>query len=628
MTSGAASALSIDIGSAYTTAATAGDGPVRVLDLERNGEMRMPSAVWMDDDGRFLIGTAAQSGAPTAPERYQPSVLSVAGTGPVLLGERLLPVTALFVPLLRHVAALAQEGGSGVAPRELRIAYSPDWGETRRTVLTEAAKRAGFEQVQLVAAPIAAALQAGGTRWPAGSHVAVYDLGETFAATVLRRTRQGFEQVVAPSTSAVLGGGAVDRSVMAHLGSGPAAKHADWSKLLDPPDARWRQRSARLRADVRRAKERLSSSIVTTLQLPGTDQEVQLTRGELEELVRPVLESSLRLFRDTVARAGLSITDLSEVLLVGGCCRMPLVAETVWRGLGPRPTVDDHPEATAALGCLIGHSVERLRSSRRFHPRLSAATVTSLWSHGSVAYGYVAIEGDGVRVQASDEPARGKDVEELSRQAADRWRQQRRGFTEREVVPSPVFDVQNGLERRFRIIDGNGEQAYFERYAHAADRWFTVTAPEHARDIAERVVLEPASGEAVAGGHYELRIAADLPEGWTASERIELVRSVTWHRVTAESFPLAEPMTNDQWASWRAEPFQSHPELAPVGRGTGRFLGGHESVILTFRSTTGDGTLTRLWLGVVDGRGYSVIASLPERDKLGLPLLAKHMALR
>ncbi|HYA00276.1 MAG TPA: Hsp70 family protein [Candidatus Binatia bacterium] len=346
--------LGIDFGTTYTAAAVADDQRTTVLTLEGDGSQRVRSAVWLDDAGKLIVGEAAINQYWLAPERFEPTPKRLIGQPRVLLGETAVPVVEMVAAVLRRVVEEATRQHGGEPPSEARLTHPAGWAATRSAVLVEAARLAGLDKLKLIPEPVAAAAHVSrARRIEVDQHVAVYDFGGgTFDAAVLRRTEDGFEVAGPPGGKDPMGGEDIDRKIIDHLGEGPVGRNPDWAKLMEPPDTRWRQRQADLYAWVRRAKEALSSEMAFTLMVPGLDQSVQVTRGELEDLIRADVEETVEILRATIVAAGISAEerDLAGIFLVGGSSRMPIVAETVWRRLGRRPDTQDDPKSVVALG--------------------------------------------------------------------------------------------------------------------------------------------------------------------------------------------------------------------------------------------------------------------------------------
>jgi hypothetical protein len=148
-----------------------------------------------------------------------------------------------------------------------------------------------------------------------------------------------------------LGGVDFDEAVFQHV----VATLDGAIESLDPDDATALGAVARLRFECVDAKEALSTDTEVTIPvlLPNVQTEVRLTRSELEQMVRPALVGSLTAFSRALRSAGVEVTDVGSVLLVGGSSRMPLVAQLVASELGRPVAVDTHPKYSVALGAAV-----------------------------------------------------------------------------------------------------------------------------------------------------------------------------------------------------------------------------------------------------------------------------------
>ncbi|GAB7051038.1 Hsp70 family protein [Catenuloplanes indicus] len=344
--------LCIDFGTSSTVAVV--DGRPVLFD----GTPSLPSGVCADPAGQLLVGPDAAHAARTSPESYEPYPKQRVDERTVLLGDVEVDVPDLFAAVLRRVL-----GQLTAPPRRVTITHPAAWGSRRREVLREAATRAGMHDVRLVSEPIAAAAHfagTAGTTIPAGGTVVVYDLGAgTFDASVIRRTRDGFE-VLATSGLSDGGGLDLDAAIVAHLGAVYGPKDpAAWGRLMLPASAADRRVSRAFWADVRTGKEMLSRSAATHIHVPLLETEAPLGREEFEALARPVIDRTVAATRAVLREAGVAESALAGVLLVGGASRVPLVASTLHRALGVAPSVIEQPELAVAHGASRSGEVSR-----------------------------------------------------------------------------------------------------------------------------------------------------------------------------------------------------------------------------------------------------------------------------
>ncbi|GLY03654.1 MULTISPECIES: Hsp70 family protein [Actinoplanes] len=341
-------ALGVDFGTSNTVAvARWPDGRARPILVD--GSPLLPSAVYATADGTLLVGRDAVHSARLDPARFEPNPKRRVDDGLVLLGEQEFETVELIAAVLARVA---EEWHRAVGPYhpEVTLTCPATWGATRRTLLAEAAARAGLEGARLVAEPVAAATyfaEVLGRDVPIGSVVVVHDFGAgTFDASVVARTSSGFE-VLAVDGRDDLGGLDVDAAVVEHL------KSDEWAPLMEPGTVEERRARRQLWDDVRIAKERLSRAQSADFVVPLLDVEAHLTRDELETVARPLLDQTVKVTENILRWADLKEGRLAGVFLVGGASRIPLVATLLHRALGDPPVVIEQPELVVAEGSIL-----------------------------------------------------------------------------------------------------------------------------------------------------------------------------------------------------------------------------------------------------------------------------------
>jgi Hsp70 protein len=351
--------LGIDFGTSHTVAVLRWpDG--RAKPLLFDGSPLLPSAVYLDEAGRFVVGRDALDSARTHPSRLEPNPKRRIDDGSVLLGDRDLPVAELIAAVLRRVAEEAART-AGERPEVVTLTCPAAWGTPRRRVLLVAAEWAGLGEVRLVEEPVAAAtyfarLVGGGVA--VGTAVVVYDLGGgTFDVSLVERTTGGFRTVAVGGRDDI-GGLDLDEALVRRIGQLYAPQDpAGWQRLAEPVTRHDRRLRQLFREDVRNVKERLSRHNTADLHIPGLERDAHVTREEFEALARPLLDETVRLTVDIASRTGFPRERIAGVFLVGGASRIPLVATLVHRGLGMAPTVIEQPELVVAEGSLLVQSV-------------------------------------------------------------------------------------------------------------------------------------------------------------------------------------------------------------------------------------------------------------------------------
>lgn len=346
--------LSVDFGTTSTVAAlTFADGRTEVLEVD--GERRTPSVVLVDDDGSLVVGAAAVGLATSRPERtIRAPKRRLGEQTPVVLGGKPFNPVDLVASILRHVMAEAQRH-VGTEPSSIRLTHPATWSRPLQQRLLEAAAKAGMTGVDLVAEPVAAAMASADRSLPAGSYVAVYDLGGgTFDTTVVQSTDTGYIVVGHPIGDRQIGGELFDEALMNHVGS--RLEPELWEKLQVSDEREWHQAATRLLGECRRVKEGLSTHgygevIVGT---PGGMIEERVTRDELEAIVAPYLEASVDLLERCVDDVGIEASQLSAIYMIGGASRMPLAATMVERAFpGVEVSRRGDPRTAVALGAAL-----------------------------------------------------------------------------------------------------------------------------------------------------------------------------------------------------------------------------------------------------------------------------------
>lgn len=250
--------------------------------------------------------------------------------------------------------ALVAEVSAGAESAPTVVVTHPTrWTAYTAEVLGEALDRAGLADVTLVPESVATMRWLEVTRGPQSDGLTViYDLGAGALDVTLMRTGTDVGVVGTGVHSPELGGAQFDHAIMQYLLDTVSGSQ---SFDFDPFDPDTVGALVELRARCGQAKEQLSYDTSTSLavDLPGLHTEVRLVRSEVEELVRAPLLASVGLVRDAVAAAGLEVTDIDQVLLVGGSSAIPLVAELISSELRAPVVAGPRPELTVAIGAAI-----------------------------------------------------------------------------------------------------------------------------------------------------------------------------------------------------------------------------------------------------------------------------------
>ena len=311
--------VGIDLGTTHSAIAVVEAGMPGIL-ADAEGRRLLPSVVHFPANGEPVVGVAAKRIQTVEPERTVSSAKRFMGRfeNTLVKGEAASPVevSALILKELRAQA----EAALGESVDRAVITVPAYFNDAQRQATKLAGEQAGWKVERIINEPTAAALACGLQGSPEGDQVAVYDLGGgTFDLSILE-LREGVFQVLATHGNTALGGDDVDAAI------------AEWleTKVEGELDAIGK---ARIREAAEQAKIALSSSDEYRIQLPflkpDFSLEVNFSRADLESLARPILEQTKTHCRQALADAGMEAAGLSQVILVGGQTRMPLVRRLV-----------------------------------------------------------------------------------------------------------------------------------------------------------------------------------------------------------------------------------------------------------------------------------------------------------
>ncbi len=270
----------------------------------------------------------------------------------VKFGDEWLPPEAISAMVLQKLKADAEKFLGEPVTRAV-ITVPAYFDDAQRQATKNAGKIAGLEVERIINEPTAAAL-AYGLDKKKDETIVVYDLGGgTFDVTVLE-IGDGVFEVKATNGDTHLGGDDFDQRIINYLNE--EFKKANGIDLKEDTAA-----LQRLKEAAEKAKIELSTLTQTQVNIPYITADktgpkhlnVTLTRAKLEELVSDLLEATLEPVRKALADAGKSVSDIDEVVLVGGMTRMPKVQQIVKEFFGKEPHAGVNPDEVVAIGAAI-----------------------------------------------------------------------------------------------------------------------------------------------------------------------------------------------------------------------------------------------------------------------------------
>lgn len=377
--------IGIDLGTTNSCVAVLDNGKARVIE-NTEGDRTTPSIVAFADDGETLVGQSAKRQAVTNPantlfavkrligRRFEDDVVQKDismvpykiisadnGDAWVEVKDEQKAPPQISAEVLKKMKKTAEDY-LGESIGEAVITVPAYFNDSQRQATKDAGKIAGLEVKRIINEPTAAALAYGLDKNAGDSTIAVYDLGGgTFDISIIEIADVDGEkqfEVLSTNGDTFLGGEDFDMRVIEFLAS--EFKKQSGIDLHNDPLA-----LQRLKEAGEKAKVELSSAAQTEVNLPYITADatgpkhlnVKLTRSKLESLVEDLVVKSLEPCRQALADADLDASEISEVILVGGQTRMPLVQEKVSEFFGKDPRKDVNPDEAVAMGASIQGAV-------------------------------------------------------------------------------------------------------------------------------------------------------------------------------------------------------------------------------------------------------------------------------
>jgi molecular chaperone DnaK len=387
--------LGIDLGTSFTRAAIGSSGRSRMLPLG-GGSILLPSVVRVQHDGTLIA--CEPEGGNDDPFRTGRNFKHRLGEStPLNLGGQPQTAVSLLAATLTSVidTVTATEDGP---PDRVVLTHPAVWDPGLLEEFAKVPRWAGLDpdKVTLITEPEAAARHfAARGQLSKGDVAAVVDLGGgSFDSSVIRMTSTGTEILGTPEEVPLTGGAGLDDLVLAHV---DRAVNGAFS-ALDSRELADAIALQRIRSECVQAKERLSREDATNIPvlLPGYHLQVRLTRTEFEAMISATLEATLTGLHRTLRSASIEPADLTGILLVGGCSRIPLVARRFGADLGRPVLIDPHPQHCVALGAGaiaargpnrgLSKAARRPERRRRMVVAATAATALLAGAGGYLAY--------------------------------------------------------------------------------------------------------------------------------------------------------------------------------------------------------------------------------------------------
>ena len=374
--------IGIDLGTTNSCVSVMEGNTTRVIE-NSEGARTTPSIVAYQEDGEVLVGASAKRQAVTNPKNtlyaikrligrkftekevqkdidLMPYKITAADNGDAWVEVRVSKISAQQVSadILRKMKKTAEDY-LGEPVTEAVITVPAYFNDAQRQATKDAGRIAGLDVKRIINEPTAAALAFGLDKQEKGDRkIAVYDLGGgTFDVSIIEIADVDGEkqfEVLSTNGDTFLGGEDFDQRIIDYI-------IAEFKKEQGVDLSKDVLALQRLKEAAEKAKIELSNSAQTDINLPYITADasgpkhlnIKLTRAKLEALVEELIERTIAPCRTAMKDAGISVSDINDVILVGGMTRMPKVQEKVKEYFGKEPRKDVNPDEAVAVGAAI-----------------------------------------------------------------------------------------------------------------------------------------------------------------------------------------------------------------------------------------------------------------------------------
>ena len=345
--------IGIDLGTTNSCVAVLENGEPQII-ANSEGMRTTPSVVAFTKGGERIVGEPAKRQAVTNADNTVISIKTHMGTDYKVSaeGKEYTPqeISAIILQKLKADA----ESYLGQPVKEAVITVPAYFTDAQRQATKDAGRIAGLDVKRIINEPTAAALAYGMDKLDQDKKILVFDLGGgTFDVSILEIGDGTFE-VLATAGNNRLGGDDFDKVIIDYL--------ADEFKKAEGVDLRSDKMALqRLKEAAEKAKKELSSTMSTNINLPfitataegPKHMNIDLSRAKFNELTADLVEKTMGPTKSALADAGLSVSEIDDVLLVGGSTRIPAVQEAVKNFIGKEPHKGINPDECVAAGAAI-----------------------------------------------------------------------------------------------------------------------------------------------------------------------------------------------------------------------------------------------------------------------------------
>jgi len=361
----------VDLGTTYSAIAHFNEyGKVDIVP-NSEGERITPSVILFEDD-EVIVGKVAKNQAVASPENVIQFVKRHVGEPDWVrvIRDREYTPEILSALILKRIVSDAEDQ-LGVEITDIVVTCPAYFNDNERKSTSDAGKIAGLNVMGLLNEPTAAAIAFGMNNLDKDIKAVVYDLGGgTFDVTVLQISGNNVK-VLATAGERRLGGKDWDDMLLNHIAEKFQEEHG-----IDPRDDLEAYQDLVIK--VEDAKKTLSrkKEVKVFAQCSGKSLKANVTREELEDLTRPLLEQTETYLELVLTKAGMKWEDLDVIIPVGGSTRMPAVFKMLQEVTGKEPEKGVNPDECVAIGAAYWAAIVAMRESESLQEKVEAGTAT------------------------------------------------------------------------------------------------------------------------------------------------------------------------------------------------------------------------------------------------------------
>ena len=341
--------VGIDLGTTNSEIAIVENGKVTVI--EDSGRKILQSFVGISDSNKILVGEPAKNQYVLYPEKTVKSIKRKMGEeDKIEMAEKSYTPQEISAIILKQLKTLA-ENYTNKSISKAVITVPAYFSDSQRQATREAGEIAGLEVVRMINEPTAAALS---YKTENKKHILVYDLGGgTFDVSIVN-IEDGVVEVIASHGNNKLGGDDFDQKIADHI-----VEHIQEQFTVDIRESR--KAMARINRAAETAKRMLSDQPFIMIEEEylyeykgkSINLSLELARNDYEEMIVDYIDETLEAVHVALNDADLTVSDIDEILLVGGSTRTPIVSKRLYQEFKQQPRIEIDPDLCVAAGAAI-----------------------------------------------------------------------------------------------------------------------------------------------------------------------------------------------------------------------------------------------------------------------------------